>query len=166
MPDSFLVLLDRDGTINVDKHYLADPDGLDLLPGALDGLRLLRDAGAVLAIVTNQSGIGRGLFDQAAADAVNDRLVSILAEHEIEIAHVATCPHHPDDGCGCRKPADGLALECAAATGLPLKTAWVIGDKDSDMGLAEAVGARGVLIGQGGQIDLAAAANLILSERA
>lgn len=166
MPDPFLVLLDRDGTINVDKHYLADPDGLELLPHAIDGLQSLRDAGAILAIVTNQSGIGRGLFDQATADAVNDRLVTMLAERDIEIAHVATCPHHPDAGCGCRKPAAGLALECAAATGLALKTAWVIGDKDSDMGLADAVGARAVLIGQGGQIDLAAAADLILSERA
>lgn len=146
MREPFLVLLDRDGTINIDRQYLGDPAGLEFLPGALEGLTLLRDAGAVLAIVTNQSGIGRGLFDREQADTVNDHLVNMLCAHGIEIAHVALCPHTPDEGCNCRKPAPGLALEAAEATGLPLDQAWVIGDKTSDTGLADAVGARGILI--------------------
>ncbi|WP_417494305.1 D-glycero-alpha-D-manno-heptose-1,7-bisphosphate 7-phosphatase [Maricaulis sp.] len=146
MRDPFLVLLDRDGTINIDRKYLADPAGLEFLPGALEGLTTLRDAGAVLAIVTNQSGIGRGMFDREQAETVNDHLVSMLSAHGIEIAHIGMCPHAPDDGCNCRKPAPGLALEIAEATGLPLDQAWVIGDKTSDTGLADAVGARGILI--------------------
>ena len=146
MREPFLVLLDRDGTINIDRQYLGDPAGLEFLPGALEGLTILRDAGAVLAIVTNQSGIGRGLFDREQADTVNNHLVNMLGAHGIEIAHVALCPHSPDDGCDCRKPEPGLALEAAAATGLPLDQAWVIGDKTSDTGLADAVGARGILI--------------------
>jgi|TARA_R110001606_G_scaffold200159_2_gene348089 histidinol-phosphate phosphatase family protein len=146
MREPFLVLLDRDGTINIDRKYLGDPAGLEFLPGAIEGLTALRDAGAVLAIVTNQSGIGRGMFDREQADTVNEHLVNMLAAHGIEIAHVALCPHAPDDGCDCRKPAPGLALEAAEATGLPLENAWVIGDKTSDTGLADAVGARGVLI--------------------
>ncbi|SDM13637.1 D-glycero-alpha-D-manno-heptose-1,7-bisphosphate 7-phosphatase [Maricaulis salignorans] len=146
MREPFLVLLDRDGTINIDRHYLGDPAGLEFLPGALDGLTALRDAGAVLAIVTNQSGIGRGMFDREQADTVNDHLLAMLGAHGVEIAHVALCPHAPDEGCDCRKPAPGLAVEAAAATGLPLAQAWVIGDKSSDTGLADAVGARGILI--------------------
>lgn len=146
MTEPFLVLLDRDGTINVDKHYLADPDGLELLPHAARGLRDMQDRGATLAIVTNQSGIGRGYFDRETADAINTRLLEMLAPAQVNIAHVALCPHTPDDGCDCRKPAPGMALEAAEATGLPLDTAWVIGDKASDIGLAKAVGARGILI--------------------
>jgi D-glycero-D-manno-heptose 1,7-bisphosphate phosphatase len=146
MREPFLVLLDRDGTINIDRQYLGDPAGLEFLPGALEGLTILRDGGAVFAIVTNQSGIGRALFDREQADAVNDHLVNMLSAHGIEIAHVALCPHTPDGGCACRKPAPGMALEAAEATGLPLEQAWMIGDKTSDTGLADAVGARGILI--------------------
>jgi histidinol-phosphate phosphatase family protein len=165
MPDPFLVLLDRDGTINIDRHYLADPDGLEFLPGAVEGLQTLRDAGAVFAIVTNQSGVGRGFFDRAAADAVNARLVEMLGEHGVEIAFVGLCPHAPEDACDCRKPAPRLALEAATATGLPLDQAWVIGDKTSDTGLADAVGARGVLIAPDGARDLVEAARIILDAR-
>jgi len=170
MAEPFLVLLDRDGTINVDKHYLADPDGLDLLPGAIEGLTALIKGGATLCIVTNQSGIGRGYFDRATADAIHDRLVDILAPHGIRFAHIALCPHTPDAGCDCRKPRPGLALECAEATGLALDTAWVIGDKSSDTGLADAVGARGILItsdptGPDQAADLRDAAAHILASR-
>lgn len=173
--NNFLVLLDRDGTINVDKHYLADPDGLEILPHALAGMRALQDAGAVLCIVTNQSGIGRGYFDRATADAVNARLLEMLGPGGVHIHHVAVCPHGPDDGCDCRKPAPGLAEQCAKATGLPLADHWVIGDKPSDVGLATATGGRGILIGPADAADcgqaasvphLVAAAEFILSARA
>tara|TARA_R110000868_G_scaffold2384_6_gene17704 strand:- start:13353 stop:13868 length:516 start_codon:yes stop_codon:yes gene_type:complete len=165
MPDPFLVLLDRDGTINIDRHYLSDPDGLEFLPGAVEGLQTLRDVGAVFAIVTNQSGIGRGYFDIVTAEAVNARLVEMLREQGVEIAFVGLCPHAPEEGCDCRKPAPKLALEAAAATGLPLDQAWVIGDKASDTGLADAVGARGVLIAPGSARDLTDAARIILTAR-
>ena len=154
MSEPFLVMLDRDGTINVDKHYLADPAGLDLLPGAVDGLVKLRDAGAVLCIVTNQSGIGRGYFDRATADSINDALVKMLKPHGIHFAHIALCPHAPDEACDCRKPAPGMALECAQATGLALADSWVIGDKASDVGLANNTGGRGILIS--GETDIQA----------
>ncbi|MBR9825214.1 MAG: HAD family hydrolase [Alphaproteobacteria bacterium] len=173
MADPFLVLLDRDGTINIDKHYLADPDGLELLPGAIDGLQRLSAAGAVLCIVTNQSGIGRGYFDRETADAVNARLVDMLARHGIEFAHIALCPHAPDEDCDCRKPKPGMAHECAQHTGLPLDKAFVIGDKMSDVGLADAVNASGILItaqpnhhGEAATArDLVEAADLILAAR-
>lgn len=173
MPDPFLVLLDRDGTINVDKHYLSDPDGLELLPNAVSGLTRLKDAGAVFCIVTNQSGIARGYFTRETADAVNDRLVEMLARHGISFAHIAVCPHGPDGDCNCRKPKPGLALECAEITGLPLQSAFVVGDKMSDVGLAETVGARGILVSPDIKrenaclvaADLAEAAKIILAAR-
>lgn len=175
MSEHFLVMLDRDGTINVDKHYLADPAGLELLPGAVDGLVKLRDAGAVLCIVTNQSGIGRGYFDRATAYSINDALVEMLKPHGITFAHIALCPHAPDEVCECRKPAPGMALECAQATGLALADSWVIGDKASDVGLANNTGGRGILISgetdiQAGQVftapSLSEAADHILQARA
>ncbi|MDM7984639.1 MAG: HAD family hydrolase [Maricaulis sp.] len=175
MSEPFLVMLDRDGTINVDKHYLADPAGLELLPGAVDGLVKLRDAGAVLCIVTNQSGIGRRYFDRATADSINDALVEMLKPHGITFAHIALCPHAPDEVCECRKPAPGMALECAQATGLALADSWVIGDKASDVGLANNTGGRGILISgetdiQAGQVftapSLSEAADYILQARA
>lgn len=175
MSEPFLVMLDRDGTINVDKHYLADPAGLELLPGAVEGLVKLRDAGAVLCIVTNQSGIGRGYFERTTADSINAALVEMLNSHGITFAHIALCPHAPDEACDCRKPAPGMALKCAQATGLALAESWVIGDKASDVGLANNTGGRGILISdetdkQAGQAftapSLSEAADYILQARA
>lgn len=172
MTEPFLVLLDRDGTINVDKHYLADPDGVEFLPGAIEGLRALAHAGAVLCIVTNQSGIGRGYFDRATADAVNDRVIDMLADETITITHAAICPHAPDQESDCRKPKPGMALECARVTGLPLASSWVIGDKMSDVGLARNSGGTGILIASEAPDDqtltapdLVAAARIILAAR-
>ena len=173
MSDPFLVLLDRDGTINIDKHYLSDPEGLELLPQAVNGLKTLSDAGAIFAIVTNQSGIGRGYFTQETSDAINARLLEMLTAECVKIAHIATCPHSPEEGCLCRKPSPLLALQCAQATNLPLQGAYVIGDESSDVGLAVAIGAQGILISdndknQCGQVatvpDLAKAAGFILAD--
>ena len=161
MTNPFLVLLDRDGTINIDKHYLDNPEGLELLPGAVEGLKTMAKAGAVLCIVTNQSGVGRGYFDLETAFAINNRLVDMLVAQGIEIAHVATCPHIPDDHCNCRKPRPGLALAIAEATGLSLDDAWVIGDKPSDVEMAVIMGGRGVLISDEAVEDVATAKDLV-----
>lgn len=165
MTDPFLVLLDRDGTIIVDKHYLADPDGVELLPGAVEGLQQLKSAGAIFCVVTNQSGVARGYFDLETVDRIHQRLQDVLAESEIRIEHYAVCPHHPDAACECRKPAPRLALECAALTGLDLASAWVVGDKASDVGLADAVGAQGLRVGTKDLPDLGAVADRILASR-
>jgi len=157
----FLVLLDRDGTINVEKPYLDTPDGLELMPGAVEGMKALSAAGAILCIVTNQSGVGRGHFDLDTAFAINNRLVDMLIAEGIEIAHVATCPHVPDDHCNCRKPRPGLALAIAEATGLSLEDAWVIGDKPSDVEMAVIMGGRGVLISDEAVADVATAKDLV-----
>lgn len=160
MAKPYLVLLDRDGTINVDKHYLADPDGLELLTHAVDGLKSMQDDGAVLTIVTNQSGVGRGYFDLDTAHAINDRLLAMLAQDGIEIRHVAMCPHAPDENCNCRKPKTGMAEEIARVTGMDLTRAWVIGDKASDVELGLNIGARSLLIDPADAADHGQAASV------
>jgi len=146
-PDGTLpVFLDRDGTIIVDKGYLRDVEQVEFEAGAVAGLRALAGLGATLVVVTNQSGIGRGLFDRAAVDAVHAHLDRLLRAEGIEIAGWEVCPHAPDDGCDCRKPAAGLVEQAARRLGLDPARGFVIGDKMSDMGLADAIGARGVLV--------------------
>lgn len=145
------VLLDRDGTILEDRRYLADPDGVVLLPGAAEGLRRLQAAGIRLVVVSNQSGVARGLISPAALAQVQERFRSVLAAEGVTLAGSYHCPHHPDAGCDCRKPRDGLARRAAAELGLDLFHCLVVGDKPADIGLARRLGAPAVLVttGQG-----------------
>jgi histidinol-phosphate phosphatase family protein len=143
------VLLDRDGTLIRERHYLGDPDRVELLPGVGVGLRRLAAAGLPLVVVSNQSGLGRGLLTPAQVDLVDERMVRLLEQQGAALAAIYRCPHAPDQGCACRKPAPGLALEAAAALGLDLGASFVVGDKASDLGLARAVGATGVLVRSG-----------------
>jgi histidinol-phosphate phosphatase family protein len=126
-----LALLDRDGTIIEEKHYLHDPDQVVLIPGAADAIRVLRRQGLVPVVLTNQSGVSRDLFSLADVDAVHARVNQLLGDAAIE--RIFVCPHHPDDRCACRKPRDGLVREAEAALGLPALVA--IGDKTSDVEL-------------------------------
>jgi D-glycero-D-manno-heptose 1,7-bisphosphate phosphatase len=143
------VLLDRDGTIVIDKHYLHDPDGVELLPGAARGLRRMRALGWGLAVLTNQSGVGRGYYDEAAVRACNLRMAELLREQGVELDGVFFCPHAPEAGCRCRKPAPGLMEQAAAALGFDPRQAVMIGDKDADMLLGRAVGAATILVRTG-----------------
>lgn len=160
-------LLDRDGTIIVDKVYLADPDAIEFAPGALEGLRLLRDAGFALVLITNQSGIARGYFDEATLEAVHDRLRALLAAEGLTLAAIFHCPHGPDDGCACRKPAPGMVWDAMRTLGFGPEDAIFIGDSDADMGAARAAGVIGIRIGGpevGGLPDFLAAARAALAE--
>lgn len=143
------VLLDRDGTIIVDKNYLSDPAGVELLPGAAEGLLLLQKSGFGLVVVTNQSGIGRGYYSIQDMDAVNKRMCLLLADSGIVFDGIYFCPHGPHDKCDCRKPLPGMALRAAAELGFELELAVVIGDKAADLDLARAIGARSVLVRTG-----------------
>lgn len=154
----FLVILDRDGTIIVDKNYLADPADVVLEQGAASGLREMISLGAVPVVVTNQSGVARGYFNLDTVDAIHEALDGQLLEHGIAMKAYYTCPHGPDDHCLCRKPATDLARRAAADTGLSLHDAFVIGDKMSDVELATAVGARGILVKTGKGASVADAA--------
>lgn len=143
------ILLDRDGTLIVERHYLSDPALVELETGAIDGLHKLSEAGWPLVVLTNQSGIGRGYFDRSVVDAVNTAVHEKLSLNGIFIAGWYVCPHGPEDGCTCRKPLPGLALEAAEMLEIDLDASWMIGDKLSDVGLAQAIGARGILVQTG-----------------
>lgn len=142
------VVLDRDGTIIEDRHYLSEPDGVALLPGAVEGLSRLRQAGLPMVVITNQSGIGRGYFGVEEMHRVNRRLDELLKAHDLVLEGYYFCPHSPDEGCSCRKPATELLLRAAQDLGLRPRDAFVVGDKESDRQLGLAVGGQGFLLGR------------------
>ena len=136
------VLLDRDGTLVVDVPYNGDPARVRAVPHAREALDRLRQAGVALAVVSNQSGVARGLLRRDEVDAVNRRVEEILGP----LGPWFVCPHGPDDGCHCRKPAPGLVVQAAAALGVSLADCAVIGDTGADVDAAHAAGARAVLV--------------------
>ena len=143
------VFLDRDGTVIAEKHYLRDPAGVELLPGAAAGLRRLRDLGYRLVILTNQSGVGRGYFRQEDVDAVHARLGALLADEGVRLDGIYCCPHRPKDRCACRKPATGLVERACAELGLDPRTSIMIGDKASDIELGARCGMKTILVQTG-----------------
>ena len=139
-------LLDRDGTVVIDKVYLSDPAGLEFAPGVIDGLRLMRDAGLRFIMITNQSGIARGFFDEETLARIHRRLREMLADEGIDLEAIYHCPHGPADGCRCRKPEPGLVLDAMADFGFSPVEAVLIGDSEADMGVAAATGITGVRV--------------------
>ena len=158
-----VALIDRDGTIIVDKVYLRDPGGIQFAPGAIEGLRLLRDAGFELVLITNQSGIARGFFDVTRLEQIHDRLRSMLAADALRLEAIYFCPHGPDDGCDCRKPAPGMVKSAMRDLGFGADQAVFIGDSDADMGAAAAAGVAGLRVG--GKPASAAAADFLEAAR-
>lgn len=126
------VFLDRDGTIIQDKHYLCEPDKVELLPGASQALTRLAEHGCRLYLVSNQSGIGRGYFDEQACLLCQDKLAEILRGHGVSFVDMAYCPHAPEAGCDCRKPGLGLWKQMAALYDLAPHKCAMIGDKRED----------------------------------
>lgn len=140
------VFLDRDGTLNVDPGYLDDPDKLELYDGAIEAVKLLNGLGVRVIIVTNQSGVARGLLTDDRAREINLRLIEIIKEGGGDIDGVYHCPHHPDDGCGCRKPRPGMIETAEVEHKVDPARSFVVGDKAADLGLAKNVGAKSVLV--------------------
>ncbi len=146
------VFLDRDGTIIVERYYLADPAGVELVPGAAAALRSLAAAGYALVVVTNQSGIARGLYGEEEFRAVQRRVEELLERGGIRFDAVYHCPHHPDytGPCECRKPALGLYRRAARELGLDLSRSVCIGDRLKDVLPAQELGcAAAVLVRTG-----------------
>jgi D-glycero-D-manno-heptose 1,7-bisphosphate phosphatase len=147
------VFVDRDGTINVERPgaYVLAADDMRLLPGAAVGLRRLRDAGLGLVVVSNQAPVARGWIGPDDLDAVNSRMLELLADDGVTVDGVYCCPHDDGDGCGCRKPEPGLLLRAAGDLGFDTGCAFVVGDKGSDLEAGRRVGATTILVrtGQG-----------------
>ena len=171
-PGTRLVLIDRDGVINRDStSYIKSVEEWVPLPGSLEAIADLTRAGFEVAVVTNQSGIGRGLFSERTLQDIHDAMRQAVAAAGGRLSAVFYCPHHPDDGCDCRKPKPKLLLEAAARFGVPIESVPFIGDKASDVEAALAAGARPILVGRpafGSEIehfpDLAAAARMLRGE--
>lgn len=140
------VLLDRDGTIIEDGHYLSDPRGVRLLSGVGQGLRRLADLGLVLVVVTNQSGIGRGLFSAEQSRAVHEEMVRQLARARVRLGGVYCCPHAPEEECRCRKPAPGLVERAARELSFRPEESFVFGDRACDIELGRQVRAKTFLV--------------------
>lgn len=143
--------LDRDGTIIRDTGYLSDPDGVDLLEGAAEAIRLLNARAIPVIVVTNQSGIGRGLYTQADFEAVQQELDRQLAMRGAAAEAVYFCPHDPEDDadCGCRKPALGMYREAAERFGISLESALYVGNRPGDVLPALRTGGTGYLVVEG-----------------
>jgi HAD superfamily hydrolase (TIGR01662 family) len=136
------VLLDRDGTVVVDVPFNGDPGAVEPMPTAAEALRLLRERGIPTAIVSNQSGVARGLLTDEQVAAVNARVDALLGPFDA----IVYCPHGPADGCACRKPRPGLIQRAATVLGVAPEDCAVVGDIGSDIEAAAAAGARGILV--------------------
>ncbi len=143
--------LDRDGVINRDNGYVGRWEDFEFLPGAIEGMRLLQQAGYVLIVVTNQSGIARGFYTEVDFQLLTQRMLQELAYQGVHVTEVYHCPHHPKGAvqelaieCDCRKPAPGMLLRAAQEHGLSMVDSVMIGDKSSDLqaGLAAGVGRK------------------------
>lgn len=153
--------IDRDGVINEERHYVHRIEDFALLPGVIEGLAQLRDAGYRLIVITNQAGIARGYYDQAAMDRLHDHLRELLATHGITLDAIYFCPHHPQGSvaalaidCGCRKPAPGMLMQAARDLDLDLSASVLIGDKLSDILAGRNAGvSRTAIVKSGHAID-------------
>ncbi|GAK60443.1 histidinol phosphatase and related phosphatase [Candidatus Vecturithrix granuli] len=149
MPKRQFVLLDRDGTIIVERHYLSDPDLVELLPGAAEGLRRLQNMRFGLVVVTNQSGLSRGYFTETQLARIHQRMNALLKAEHVILDGIYICPHRPEDRCSCRKPEPGLVFAAAAEMDFEPSECLVIGDKPSDIGLGQRIGATTLLVRTG-----------------
>ncbi len=153
MSAPLFVLLDRDGTVIYDKHYLADPEGVELLPGAAQGLKRLTELGCKLVLITNQSGVNRGYFDHPTVEAMHERLAALLAPHGVRFEAIYYCPHTPEEECSCRKPETRMIAWASRDLEFDPKDCVVIGDKLCDVELGKNVGARTILVRTGKGAD-------------
>ncbi len=178
-----LVILDRDGVINRDSEaFVKTPDEWEPIEGSLQAIADLSSAGFEIAVASNQSGVGRKIIDRPALEAIHNKMRRLVREAGGDIGKIVYCPHHPEDGCDCRKPAAGLLRDLSRLYGVSLERVPVIGDSLRDIDAAVAAEARPILVLTGnGQktetelneqgrtvetfVDLAAAANALIAER-
>ena len=150
------VFLDRDGTINVDKHYLYKIKEFEFLPYAIEGLRILQQAGYLLIVITNQSGIARGYYTENDYHLLTEYMCSELERQDIHLADVFYCPHLSDArvkkyryNCNCRKPELGLFYKAAKKWDIDFSYSWAIGDRERDCAICKKTACRGILLTNG-----------------
>ena len=149
------VFIDRDDTIAQDVPYCSRPEDLRLFPGVGGSIRKLNEAGYLTVLVTNQSGIGRGYFDAETLERIHDKLRMDLQDEGARLDAIYFCPHRPDEGCGCRKPATGMLERAVRDLGIDLRSSYVIGERENDVAMGRVAmqvhpGHRGRGLQQGG----------------
>ena len=155
------VFLDRDGTINVEKNYLYRIEDFEFIPGAPEAIKRLKDAGFLIVVVTNQSGVARGYYSLEDVDRLHTHIQDELNRYDTSIDAFYVCPHHPTDGegeylleCDCRKGNPGMLLQAAEDMGVDLKHSWMVGDKAADIEAGGRAGCRSILVETGyGDVD-------------
>lgn len=140
------VFVDRDGTINVDVHYLDDPDKFEMYPGVPIGVKKLQEHGFKIIVITNQSGIARGYFTEEQLSGVHERMKQEFQKFGVTLDGIYYCPHHPDDKCNCRKPNTGLFEKAIREHNINVEKSYMLGDKILDISAGEKIGVRTVLI--------------------
>ena len=147
------VFLDRDGTINIEKDYLHRIEDFEFIPGVPEAIRQLKEAGFLVIVVSNQSGVGRGYYSEDDVDRLHHHIQKELAAYDTGIDAFYFCPHHPKQGegpyridCYCRKGAPGMLLQGASEYGINLAHSWMIGDKLTDLEAGERAGCRTILV--------------------
>ena len=148
-PGTGILFLDRDGTINVERHHLAKVDGMELLPGAAEGIRILKQLGWPIVVVSNQTVVARGDCSIQTLRAINQRMLDLLAAEGAAIDGIYYCPHMPDDGCACRKPKTALLENAGRVFGADLAGSFLVGDKCSDIQAGIDIGATTFLVRTG-----------------
>jgi D-glycero-D-manno-heptose 1,7-bisphosphate phosphatase len=142
-----LIVLDRDGVINHDSdHFIKSPEEWRAIPGSLEAIARLNQAGYRVVVATNQSGVGRGLFGMTTLTAIHEKMFKALAQVGGRIDAVFYCPHAADSNCDCRKPKPGMLVQIGSRFGVDMKDVPAIGDGLRDLRAAQAVGARPVLV--------------------
>jgi len=143
-----VIFLDRDGTINVDNGYVHRPSDWKFVAQAPEGLKLLQEAGYTLAVITNQSGIGHGMYTESDMQALHEYMEQELGKHGVKLAAIAFCPHARDQHeCDCRKPQIGMAKQIEQKLGpIAYAESWTVGDKLADFGFGKNAGTKTALI--------------------
>ena len=162
------IVLDRDGTIIEERDYLSQPEQIKLIPGAGAALRELQQMGFGLVVITNQSGVGRGIFAQDQLDLIHRRLNELLDREGVHLDGLYVCPHKPDDHCNCRKPKLGLLQKAAKDLGFSLERSIVIGDKAGDIEMGRMAGVVTFLVrtGYGAQWEDVIATDFVVDDLA
>ena len=142
------IIFDRDGTLIVEKEYLSDPEGVELLSGVIEGMNILKDLGYRFVVITNQSGIARGYYSIDDCYRVNERLSKLLKQSDIKIDKYYICPHHPEFSgkCNCRKPDTGLLNNAIDELFINTHTSFFVGDKCSDILCGQKKNIKSVMI--------------------
>ena len=162
------IVLDRDGTIIEERDYLSQPEQIKLIPGAGAALRELQQMGFGLVVITNQSGVGRGIFAHDQLDLIHRRLNELLDREGVHLDGLYVCPHKPDDHCNCRKPKLGLLQKAAKDLGFSLERSIVIGDKAGDIEMGRMAGVVTFLVrtGYGAQWEDVIATDFVVDDLA